>query len=273
MDILDYDDYRQFLEDWRGANPEISYREFMRLVGSKDPSVLQRIISGKRGLPIDRVDDFAVALGLDEPGSEVLRLLVRIAHVDTERDRQAAQRKLAGIRAYQAALRLRRSRLFADWLAPLIKELATCGGFRRDPDWVARVVDPPVSVAEATEALSWHREDPKSVVSEAEVRQPDVFGYYRGMHDRAAHALDRLETDADYVERSQFLGLTVAVPESLLPLLRERLHEVQCELLGLCDGAGDQPDQVVQINLQLFPLTTRVPTATGVVPNATEPAE
>jgi hypothetical protein len=85
------------------------------------------------------------------------------------------------------------------------------------------------------------------------VRHREVFAYHRGMHARAALALDRLEADPAYVDQTLFLGLTLAVPAGLVPLLRRRLAELQQELLGLAHPSGPV-DRVVQINLQLFPL-------------------
>ena len=55
------------------------------------------------------------------------------------------------------------------------------------------------------------------------------------------------------VER-HFCGVTVAVPETLLPRLKAELNQFQERLLAMCDEAPGA-DRVVQLNLQLFPLS------------------
>jgi uncharacterized protein (TIGR02147 family) len=54
-----------------------------------------------------------------------------------------------------------------------------------------------------------------------------------------------------------FCGVTVAVPESLLPALKAELDRFQERLLAMCDDATGA-DRVVQLNLQLFPLSAQV---------------
>jgi uncharacterized protein (TIGR02147 family) len=49
--------------------------------------------------------------------------------------------------------------------------------------------------------------------------------------------------------------LTVSVSAKLLPELKQRLAEFRRELVDLCD-AEQSPDRVVQLNFQMFPLSS-----------------
>ncbi len=52
------------------------------------------------------------------------------------------------------------------------------------------------------------------------------------------------------------MGLTVAIPAELVPRLKQEIDEFARRLLDVCDGAAAELTRVVQVNLQLFPLST-----------------
>lgn len=274
MDILDYDDYRAFVEAWRSARPDVSDRDFAKRVGKSDSSLLLRIISGQRGIPRGQVDAYASALELDGVGREVLHLLVEATHAPTEGERSRAQSRLEGMRAYQRARTLASADAYRTWVRPVLHELASCAGYIPDATWIAERVLPQVQPEEIRDALDANQDLANGVlVAGDEVHRREVFQYYRGIHRCVADALDSLESDSDYVELSQFLSLTVAVPESKLPDLRRRLLEMWHEIVGDCEIAEGPRERVMQVNLQLFPLTERVPNGTTPVPDGTAPEQ
>ena len=77
-----------------------------------------------------------------------------------------------------------------------------------------------------------------------------MHNYHRGMLERATEAIDAFAQEA-----RQFGGLTVAIPVSLVPRLKQELAAFQERFLHLCDTAEGPPEQVYQLNVQLFPLS------------------
>jgi hypothetical protein len=255
MDIFEYDDCRAVLADWLDAHPRVSQRAFIRRIGSKDPSVVRRILSGDRAIGPAQVEPMIRAFELDDDGAKCFRLLVRIAHRRRADDPAAAAAELAGLRAAVSARRLRDPTAYSSWARVAVAELAAISGFEADPVRVAASFDPPLAPEVAADALAHHAGRPAETrATPTRVRHREVFGYYRGIHERTAHAIDRLEREPSAVEESLFLGLTFAANAESTAVLRARLVEVQRELLGLAAAAGPA-DRVVQINLQLFPLT------------------
>lgn len=253
MDVFDHRDYRDILRTWLAENPRVTHRDVMREIGSRDPSVLSRVLTGKRELPERLVGPLCTLLGLGRHESEWFGALVGRARAATDDDRTGWDRRLRALEAMQRASLLRDPTAYAHWARVAVFELSQCEGFREDAAWVASRFAPPLEEEVAADALAaLARSRSATRTTPPTVRHAEVFGYYRGIHERTAGALDRLERDPSWVSRTLFLGLTLAVPASLVPTLRRRLAEIQQELLGL---AADGPaDQVVQVNLQLFPL-------------------
>lgn len=67
---------------------------------------------------------------------------------------------------------------------------------------------------------------------------------------RASEAIDRFEGSERHL-----ISVTVGVPESLLPTLKAEANAFLERMMHLCDASAEDPDRVMQMNLQLFPLT------------------
>jgi uncharacterized protein (TIGR02147 family) len=69
--------------------------------------------------------------------------------------------------------------------------------------------------------------------------------------DRAAEALDTIPR-----EEREISSITLCVSHEVLLDLKERIREFRRELLQLAELEGE-PERVVQLNFQLFPLSDR----------------
>lgn len=76
-----------------------------------------------------------------------------------------------------------------------------------------------------------------------------IRNYHAEMLQRATQAMYDVPASERYIS-----ALTLSVGPSTLYRLRQRVLEFRRELISLCD-ADPAPDRVVQLNLQLFPLT------------------
>jgi uncharacterized protein (TIGR02147 family) len=70
------------------------------------------------------------------------------------------------------------------------------------------------------------------------------------MMERAAEALDRVPR-----EEREIASLTLLVEQARLAELKQRLERFREELLHTFDSATAGAARVVQVNLQMFPLT------------------
>lgn len=268
IDVYDYLDYRAFLRDYylsRKRSRGLSYRGFSKRAGLRSPNYLKLVIDGNRNLTEEMARTFARACGLDLDRGAFFVELVNFNQATTNSERNRYYQKLTGHKRYRKAqpLELAHAAYHSRWYVPAIRELATRKDFRDDPAWIARMLVPSISKAEATQALDLLQElglltrdaDGRLVQSEAlvstgpETRGFHIHNYHRTMMTQAA---DSLETVG--AAQRDISALTLCLGEDGLRRLKERLQRFRRELLELSTLEND-PKQVVQLNLQLFPLS------------------
>lgn len=269
-DLFQHLDFRRYLGDWfaarKAANPRFSHRAFARKAGQASPSLLLAVIAGKRNLTPPTTLAFARAMGLDADEVDFFTALVELGQAESPEERAAAWEKVRAARRFREARRLDGDAVeyLSCWYYPAVRELATCAGFRADADWIAASLRPRITPAQAKKALDLllslgllaRRADggvdvtATSVATPHEVAALAAYEYHRGMLERAAEAL----ATATPSER-HYCGVTVAIPASLVPLLKRELDAMQERLLDLCDSAEGPRQRVFQLNLQLLPLS------------------
>lgn len=268
-DIYSYLDYRAWLRDWfearKAANPRFSHRAFVRRTGQRSPSLLADVIGRRRNLTPALVDSFCAATKL---GAEEARFFASLVALDQARDpdeRNRAWERIAASRRFRAARRVEGDsfRYVSCWYYPAIRELARRPDFVADPDWIARTLVPGITPAQAREALAAlvelgmltevdgrMEQAEGAVVTPREVAGLAVHNYHQGMLERAREGIRTFKAAERY-----YTGVTVCVPEALAPRLKQELGAFAERLLELCDGAEGEPERVLQINLNFFPLS------------------
>lgn len=270
-DIFAYLDYRAFLAEWfqwrKSENPRFSHRLFARLAGQRSPSLLLSVIDRQRNLTPTTTAAFGQAMKLNDEQQGYFEALVELDQGATDELRNAAWDRVAATRRYRAAGKIEGEafRCLSHWYYAAIHELAKEPDFEADPAWIARTLRPRIKLTEARQALEelcslgLLRADPDtgrlhqadaSLVTAHQVAGLAVHNYHRGMIGLAADAIEAFPA----AER-HLLGLTVAVPAALLPVLKAELNAIQARLLNLCDSAPGPVDRVYQLNLGLFPLS------------------
>lgn len=269
----DYLDHRAFLRDWfvakKEANPRYSHRLFAHKADTS-VSLLHHVIQGKRNLTASTTAAFAKAMGLRAGETRFFTLLVNFDAMEADAERNALWAQISTTRRFREARRIDRMAFeyLSSWCFPAIRELAAHPGFQADPAWIADRLEPSITVAEAARALESLQQlgllverDGRWVPAEASVTTPAavtglaVRNYHHGMIGKAQESIERF----DGADR-QLLAVTVGIPRSLLPTLKEETTAMMQRLMNLCDAAEEPMEQVMQINLQLFPLSGAVST-------------
>ena len=259
--------YRRYLADWfkakKEANPRFSHRLFARLAGEKNPSLLHHVIEGRRNLTQRTVASFVRGLGLRSGEAQFFRLLVDLDQAKHADERNLAWEKISATRRFREARRIDRDAFeyLSNWALPAIRELAHRSDFRPDPAWVGDQLRPRIPASEARKALALLKDlgllvesDGTLIAAEASVTTPPeisrlaVLNYYRGVMDRAAEAIERFEGTERHL-----ISVTVGVPASLLPTLKAESNAFLERMMHLCDASTEDTDQIMQMNLQIFP--------------------
>lgn len=265
-----YLDYRAYLRAWfaerKASEPGFGHRVFVQRVGRSSPSMLLDIMRGPRKLSDALVPRFVDALGLSGEEAVFFASLVAFNQAETPTQKATAWESVRASRRFWQARRLGgdATRYLAFWYIPAIRELANCKGFRGEPEWIARRLQPSITTGEARAAIATLLElgfltksaegilqpTKETIVTPHEVSGSDVMHYHADMTERAAGALERTPA-----KERNYSGLIVAVPMSLLPQLKRELDALQERLLDLCDSEETPHERVYQINLQLLPLS------------------
>lgn len=270
IDVFDYVDYRAYLRDFyrakKAESRAFSFRQFSRRAKLKSPNALKRVMEGDRNLTRDMARKFARACGLEGDAREYFEHLVDFEQAKTVAERDAAYAELSGFRRYRQAhkLEVAHAAYHSHWYIPAIRELAAAKDFKADPRWIAKQMVPKITVAEAKRALRTLRElgflvedesgslvQADEVVSTGpEMQHVHIARYHMMMMERAVASIDLVAP-----EQRDISAITLLVGPDGLERLKRRVQRFRRELiqLSLLDKRGAQ---VVQMNFQMFPLST-----------------
>ncbi len=269
IDVFDYLDYRAYLRDYYfegKARRGISYRALSRRVGLKSSNFFKLVIDGSRNLSQEMAGRIAKALGLEDDARSYFIALVRSAHARSPEARREAHARVVGYRRYRRTqfLEAHQTAYHATWYLPAIRELVVSRSFREEPAWIARTLVPCITPDEAAAALDALlvlgllvrdengalRQGEPLVSTGPETTARNVAAYHRTMMQLAVCSLDRIPAAQRDVS-----SLTLCLGRDGLRRVKQRVQRFRRELLEL-SATEEQPDQVVQLNFQLFPLST-----------------
>jgi uncharacterized protein (TIGR02147 family) len=267
-DVLHYSNYRTYLADYyefkKSESKIFSHRYFTKQAGITSPNYLKVVMDGQRNLTKKSLVKFATALGLKGVRAEFFENLVFFnqAMVISERNLYYGNilrtRAKAGLRKLDEA----QFQLFSDWRHIAVRELAGVKGFRPDARWVVKRIGKAITEREAEESLNLlatlgllkktangFGQSEVNITTSDEVRSLLVKNYHHQMIRMAGTALDYLPAG-----RRDVSSITIPIHARDFARLKEQIQLMRKELLNLAAEPGTGED-VVQVNIQLFPLT------------------
>jgi len=270
ISIYDYIDHRKYLSDWfadkKKLNPRFSHRLFSRKMSQKSPSFLKDIINGRRNITADQQDDFCRVLGLNKAQSVFFIDLLILNQSKDDEERKRAFERLATARRVQGAQKVEEdSYLYlSNWYCPAIREMALMPNFRADPDWIIERIRPKITKTQAKYALEilqslnmiTIQQDLTVTVQDGTLTTaPQVSGiavhnFHQQMLQLAIESIDRFHSSQRHL-----VGVTVNVPNSLLPRLKDEINDFAAKICDICDSCEAESEQALQINLHFYPLS------------------
>jgi len=228
---------RQYMIDELAArvrrNPRYSLRSFARCLG-QDPSVLTKLLSGKRSIGPRLARSLGAGLGFAVSSS-----------------------------ASYMPVPLDRFKIVADWYHFAILELMKVRDFRPDAAWVAGALG--LATKTVTEALE------RLEKAELLAKQPDGSwidlssgqttsmlpqGSHPAIRQHQSQVLDLAIRALDHVspERRTQTSMTMAIDKSRLPEAKERVKRFRREMDAFLT-AGDSHDEVYHLSISLYPVS------------------
>ncbi|KMQ52096.1 hypothetical protein CHISP_1085 [Chitinispirillum alkaliphilum] len=271
--IYNYTDYRQFLSEWfayqKNCDPRFSYRVFSDMCGFKTKDFIYRVIQGSKNLSPQSSQKVCKAIKLTKRKANYFRLLVHFNQAKNHEDRDLYFTRLSLLRKevsrYSKPELIRDDQylVFSERHHLIIRSLINMYDFRDDYEWLAGMVNPPITVSKAKKSVQllqklgmiYTDEDGIWKVSNTaistgdEIKRHSLQKHYLRDMDLASKALDQ-------VPRSQrnFSGLTLGLSENTYKIITERLEAFRREIVQLVN-LDQEADRVYALNFHLFPLS------------------
>ncbi|ACX75520.1 hypothetical protein FSU_2440 [Fibrobacter succinogenes subsp. succinogenes S85] len=270
-DVLQYTNYRVYLRDYyefkKKTVPAFSLRFFAEKAGLSSHAHLKLTIDGKRNITKNTVVKLIHGLGLDGQRAAYFESLVFFNQAQTDADKQVyyAQLLKASPRSKLHKMDAAQFRIFREWHHSAILEMVALKDFRPIPDWISKRLGGLITPAQVTESLkllvelgllvktaNGYRQRDPLITTDDEVQDLMVKMYHLQMLKLSADMLSALPGSQRDVS-----ALTFSIKREDFPNLKKHLQLMRKELLDFSAKAGEGED-VVQINIQLYPLTRGV---------------
>jgi uncharacterized protein (TIGR02147 family) len=270
-DVLQYTNYRVYLRDYyefkKKTVPAFSLRFFAEKAGLSSHAHLKLTIDGKRNITKNTVVKLIHGLGLENQRAAYFESLVFFNQAQTDADKQVyyAQLLKASPRSKLHKMDKAQFRIFREWHHSAILEMVALKDFRPVPDWISKRLGGLVTPAQVTESLklllelgllvktaNGYRQRDPLITTDDEVQDLMVKMYHLQMLKLSADMLSALPGAQRDVS-----ALTFGIKREDFPNLKKHLQLMRKELLDFSAKAGEAED-VVQINIQLYPLTRGV---------------
>jgi uncharacterized protein (TIGR02147 family) len=257
--------HRDFLKSYLASRKNsLGLRTLARKAGFKSAGHVTMLINGERRLTARSADLLAKALELKGRQKSLLLAFARLDSGRSEKEKNQAREEILKLKSFRPEFKLsaKHYSFLATWYYPALFALLQNVPSGKSPAQLARHLGRGVTTAAVEQALSdlhflgliakddkgdW-RPVNATITTPDEVRDLAIGQYHRNMLGLAETAL------ALPLEKREFNGLTVTVPQRLLPQVKEKIRRFRSELNEMMAGETAAAD-VYQLNLQFFPLT------------------
>ena len=270
--IFLYLDYRHYLKDafesLKEADASFSYRKFARLAGSSSPNLLQLIHSRKLNISSAQVSALASAFELSSKEEKYFETIVAFDHAKTHTEKDKFFQRILLTRENFSIKTIEKKQYeyLSHWYNPVIRELVVNPEYPDDPAWVAERIVPAITAGKVKKginlliALDLIRKNPGNnrwfqtdniISTPSQVMSMAVVKYHHDIIQLAHEAVERFAPkDRD------IRSITLGISRKQYNELKKRMETIWKEVLSYGDTTEDI-DQVIQVNLQLFPLSKR----------------
>ena len=268
--VTGYLSHREYLKDLFAAvkaeTGVYSYLQFADDLGFSKTNVLRLVIIGQRPLTSKAAEKIARGLDLHGPDRRYWTTLVKYANERLPALRDSLFRLLMGYktRARPQELGAIEAEYFGEWYHPVIREMTGLIDFQSDPEWIKARLTFPLRMEQIRrsldllKALGVIKLDAQGIrlvrtdvriATDTEVDSMAIVRFHQKMIEIGRESITVIPEDQRDVR-----AVTVSLPSSAIPLLKGKIEEWMTEIAAM-EGDGATGEQVVQVNMQMFPFT------------------
>jgi uncharacterized protein (TIGR02147 family) len=265
--IFEYLDYRDFLKDYyeekKSQRSFFSYRMFGAKTGI-DPSYLAKVLIKSRNISNGAIAAISAFCGLKEQEAEYFETLVHFVKAKSPRESKLLFEKLLSLQNVSAKTIVESQyEFYQKWYNTAIRSLLEFYNFRGDFRGLGQQLSPPISTRETKDSIR--------LLEKLGLIQKDTNGRYR-MTDTAittgpqwrslainSFQEEAIRLSAESINRHpkscrDISTVTMNINEKNFEELREKIQEFRNSIIKYV-SEQQAPDRVVQLNIQLFPLS------------------
>lgn len=268
--ILQYQDFRRYLQDfydWKKRTSVFSWRDYSKMAGFSSPVFLKQVCEGKANLGKKASLKVADAFGFVGGERDYFFNMVQYAQAKTDEKKHFAYVEMQSIlRANKVHhIGAETFRYYDSWIHPVVRELAPSmpGAM---PKEIAKKCIHDVSATQVKESIDFqvnagilqktgdatYKQTDKLLAGDTQAISLAVRSMNKQMADFAVDAIDRFSADERFIS-----GITMGVSNDaygkIVEVLRKCREQVQDIILN-----DSKTEQVLRLNLQLFPLTQKI---------------
>lgn len=269
-EVFSFLDHRDFLREWfdtkRTLSKAFSYRTFAKKAGFASHAFLSEVIQGRRNLSTESAEKCLSALSISGEAARYFLILVRYGqetHIDKRQDLLSELLRLQASRAIERVTG-EQSEYFTHWLNLAVREVAVFSDLG-SAEAMADFLRPPAKPDEVQRSLDllerlqlvkrppgggkWEYTFPRLTPGDV---PPEIVRSLKRQMMLLAH--DRIDQPPS--PDTHLSSVTISVSRKRLSRVWEILERTRREILSETATDEDPADQVVQVNLQMFPLTS-----------------
>ena len=268
--IYDYLDCRAFLKDkceeLRLQRPGFSYRQLSLKAKIKSPSFIADFIKGKKNISHEVGLRIAHALELDPHEIEFFINLLNLVQSATHEEKKMALaqciKQAKEHQNFQAETFLVYE-YYTNWYNIVIRDLIAVFEISDDYKELSSLLDPPIEPEQAKESIELllklglikrnnkgiYERTHRFLTTKSHVKTPAVRAFQSEMMKKAMSSLQRHNREIRDIST-----LTFSVDQNTYIHIFKMIESFRTSVLSLVKTVSD-PDQVVQLNIQLFPVS------------------
>ncbi len=269
IDVFTYLDYRLFLRDWyhtakRGPG-SFSFRAFSKRAGFTSPNFFKMVMDGTRNLSDESITKFCTGLRLNKQEQEFFRNLVHYNQADGHEQKDNYYQRLLRSRKFSQLKPIERSQYeyYSAWYHPVVRELVVSKFYDGTPASIAQRIFPAITPAQVGKSIAllehlgfiekhgekqW-RQSTAILSTGAEILSHTIVQYHQNVLELTREVLEKIPAP-----QRDISTMTLGVIRERLPQIKKKIQEFRQEILKLV-AMDNPPEAVVQLNIQLFPLT------------------
>jgi uncharacterized protein (TIGR02147 family) len=269
ISVYEYMDYRAFLADYfrirKSMSRHFSHRLFALSAGIKSSGYFSEVTGGLRNLSKGKIPGFARALDLDERERVFFERLVAFNDAKPNQAKHKLYEQVIKALPSQAQqVKLSQMEYFSNWYYAAVREALSVLSVSDDYDALAAAIHPPITPAQAKGAIRlmenlglvardaegiWRAPHASLLGKRGEASAVLMRAFQGEMIVRAREALESVP----HVHRD-ISTLTMSVSPQAMGRLKRAIEDFRKQVRGIVRSDSGE-DRVVQLNIQMFPLT------------------